>query len=208
VYFVDIPGAKQSVIDVGKRVVPATDPDWVRLNYANQRLGGGSSARLFQLLRIEKGYTYGAGTYVGDNTKDASPWLAYTSVRANVTLESMELIREQISNYASTFFDDDASVTKNQVIKRNARAYETPASKIRLLDRIALQGLPHDIVEKETAVLQSMSTEDFREVITEHMDESEMIWVIVGDGATQRERIEDFGYGEPIELDRQGNPLM
>ena len=208
VFFVDIPGAKQSVIDVGKRVVPATDPDWVRLNYANQRLGGGSSARLFQLLRIEKGYTYGAGSYVGDNTMGASPWLAYTSVRANVTLESMELMREQINDYASTFVDDDTSVTKNQVIKRNARAYETPASKLRLLDRIALQGLPHDIVERETAVLQTMSTEDFREVITEHMDESEMIWVVVGDGATQRERIKDFGYGEPVELDRQGNPLM
>jgi zinc protease len=120
----------------------------------------------------------------------------------------MELMREQISNYASTFLDDDTSVTKNQVIKRNALAYETPAAKIRLLDRIALQGLPHDIVEKETAVLQSMSTEDFREVIAEHMDESEMIWVIVGDGATQRERIKDFGYGEAIELDRQGRPLM
>ncbi len=208
VFFVDIPGAKQSVIDVGKRVVPATDPDWVRLNYANQRLGGGSSARLFQLLRIEKGYTYGAGSYVGESTRDPSPWLAYTSVRANVTLESMELMREQISDYASTFLDDDTSVTKNQVIKRNARAYETPAAKIRLLDRIALQGLPHNIVEKETAVLQSMSTEDFREVITEHLDESEMIWVIVGDGATQRERIKDFGYGEPVELDRQGRPLM
>ncbi|MDH3620825.1 MAG: insulinase family protein [Gammaproteobacteria bacterium] len=207
VYFVDIPGAKQSVIDVGKRVVPATDPEWVRLNYASQRLGGGSSARLFQLLRIEKGYTYGAGTYVGENAKDAAPWLAYTSVRANVTLESMELMREQINNYAPTFTDEDANVTKNQVIKRNARAYETPESKIRLLDRIALQGLPHDVVEQETAVLQSMSTADFHAAITEHMDESEMVWVIVGDGETQRERLKDFGYGEPIELDRRGDVI-
>jgi zinc protease len=81
-YFVDIPGAKQTVIRVGKRVVPVTDPDW---------------------LRIEKGYTYGAGAYVGGNVNAPSPWLAYTSVRANVTLESMKLIREQIESYAATF---------------------------------------------------------------------------------------------------------
>ena len=208
IYFIDMPGAKQSVINVGKRVVPVTDPEWVRLNYATQRLGGGSSARLMQLLRIEKGYTYGAGTHVGEHVKDASPWLAYTSVRANVTLESMELMRQQIVDYAPTFTDEDASVTKNQVIKRNARAYETLTAKLRLLDRIALRDLPYDIVEQETAVLQSMSTEDFQDVITSHIDESEMIWVIVGDGATQLERLKEFGYGDPIELDKQGRLLI
>jgi zinc protease len=204
VYFVDIPGAKQSVIRVAKRVAPVTDPDWVRLNYASQRLGGGSSARLMQLLRIEKGYTYGAGAYVGGNINAPSPWLAYTSVRANVTLESMDLIREQIDSYAATFTDDDADVTKNQVIKRNARAFETLGAKLGLLDRIALRDLPHDIVEQEMAVLQAMDTADFQDVITGSLDESQMIWVIVGDGASQLERLKDFGYGEPIELDRRG----
>ncbi|MEM7277669.1 MAG: pitrilysin family protein, partial [Pseudomonadota bacterium] len=207
VYFIDLPGAKQSVIRVGKRIMPVTDPEWLRLNYANQRLGSGSSARLTQLLRIEKGYTYGAGSGLGSNLNGPSPWLATTSVRANVTLESMQLIREQIQTYAATFLDEDTGVTKNQTIKRNARSLETLGAKRGLLSRIAQRGAPYNIVELETDVLQSMTTQDFRQVIDRNLNESEMIWVVVGDAATQLERLKDFGYGDVIMLDRQGNLL-
>jgi hypothetical protein len=56
------------------------------------------------------------------------------------------------------------------------------------LDRIALRDLPHYIVEQEMATLQSMSTADFQGVISGFLDESEMIWVIVGDGTSQFDR--------------------
>ena len=206
VYFVDMPGAKQSVINVGKRAVPVTDPDWKRLDFATQRIGGGMSGRLMQLLRIEKGYTYGASASVGSQTYGASMWRASTSVRANVTLESIQLIRDQIADYAATFTDEDASVTRNQVVKSNARAFETGGAKLWLLERIAKYDLPQDIVELEMDTLQSMSTEDFREVITDQIDESEMVWVIVGDGKTQLDRVREFGY-PVIELDKHGQPV-
>ncbi len=207
VYFVDMPDAKQSVLRVGKRTVMASDPDWARLGFANQEIGGGSSGRLMQLLRIEKGYTYGAYSGIGSFLNDLSPWIAGTSVRANVTLESMQLVREQIANYAATFTDEDAAVTRNLIMKRNARAFETPSAKLGLLNRIAQHGLPHDIVEREAELLESMSTEDFRKVITQYLDASQMVWVVVGDGATQRDRLVEFGYGAPVELDKLGVPI-
>jgi zinc protease len=74
-------------------------------------------------------------------------------VRANVTVESLQLIRDQIRNYAPTFTNQDTIVTKNQVIKRNSRAFETLQAKGSLLNRIARQNLPHDIVEREQAML-------------------------------------------------------
>lgn len=207
-YFIDVPGSKQSVIRVGKRAVMSDNDDYTRLDYANERLGGGSSARLMQLLRIEKGYTYGAYSFMGSFINDVSPWLASSSVRANVTLESLQLIREQISNYGTTFTDQDAAVTKNQIIKRNSRAFETLGAKAGLLNRIAMQNLPHDIVEREQAMLSEMTTADFQRVIAEYLSEEEMIWVVVGDGETQRENLSGFGYGDPVELDRQGMPVV
>ncbi len=205
VYFVDMPGAKQSVIRVGKRAVDASDPDWTRVAFANQEIGGGMSGRLAQLLRIEKGYTYGAYSSVVGLANDVSPWTAATSVRSNVTLESMDLIREQVANYSATFTDEDAEVSRNLIIKRNALAFETLSAKLRLLNRIALHDLPHDIVAQETAMLQAMDTAAFQETIDTYLDEAEMVWVVVGDGATQRDRIAAFGYGDPIELDYNGN---
>ena len=207
VYFIDMPDAKQSVINVGKRVMPVTDPDWKQLDFATQRLGGGMSGRLMQLLRIEKGYTYGAGASVRPQSYGASPWRATTSVRANVTLESMQLIRDQVAGYAATFTDEDASVTRNQVVKRNARAFETAIAKLGLLEQMGKYDLPQNFVELEMDMLQSMSTEDFREIIADHIDESEMVWVIVGDGETQLDRVREFGY-PVIELDKHGQPVQ
>lgn len=208
VYFVDVPGAKQSVLVVGKRAVKAGESDWTRLRFANQEFGGGSSGRLMQLLRIEKGYTYGAGSRVGNAVNVVSPWFASSSVRTNVTLESMKLIRDQIVDYAVTFTDQDTAVTRNLFMKRNARAYETPAAKLNLLNRIAQHGLTFDIVAEESAMLQTMTTDDYRRVIVQHLNESDMIWVIVGDGTTQRNRLKEFGYGDPVELDRRGYEIV
>ena len=203
VYFVDVPGAKQSVLMAGRLALPADDPDWTRLDFANERIGGSSSGRLFQLLRIEKGYTYGATSRIG-NTLEIAPWVAQTSVRANVTLESLELLRDQIRNYADTFTEEDVAVTQNQVIKGNTRAFESLNAKLGLLRQMSRLGRPADFVERDQETLLGMTLADFREVIREHLDESQMIYVVVGDAETQLGRMTELGYGEPVVLDIYG----
>lgn len=207
IYFIDIPDAKQSTIRLGLRAVNANDLDWVRTDFANQRLGAGSSARLTQLLRIEKGYTYGAYSGLGQYEHAVSPFVAITSVRSNATGDSLALIRDLLANYADTFTDEDAETTRNQVIKRDARSMETLGAKLGLLDRIAKYGLPHDVIARDQQILLDMDTKEFRRVIRTYMDEPRMIWVVVGDGASQREAVSKFRGKPPIELDRQGAPV-
>ena len=206
-YFVDIPDAKQSVIRVGSRAIQADDPDWVRANFANERLGAGSSARLTQLLRIEKGYTYGAYSGFGRYRHADSPFMAITSVRSNATAESLALIRDMLGNYATTFTDEDAATTRNQMIKRDARSLETLQAKLGLLDRIALYDLPHDVIARDQKILLEMETADFQRVIAKYIDEPQMVWIVVSDGATQREAVAAFAGKPPAELDRQGAPV-
>lgn len=203
VYFIDVPGAKQSVVQVGRLALSAADQDHVRLDFANERLGGGSSGRLFQLLRIEKGYTYGATSGLAD-TAEVGPWMARTSVRANVTLESLELLRDQIRDYAATFTEEDMEVTKNQIIKRNTRTFESLRAKLGLLRRMSRLGLPSDFLERDQQALLAMTLDDFREVIGTHLNESDMVYVVVGDAATQVGRMAELGYGAPIMLDMTG----
>ncbi len=203
-YFIDIPDSKQSVIRLGSRAVNAVDLDWVRTNFANERLGAGSSARLTQLLRIEKGYTYGAYSGLGQYTQAVSPFTAVTSVRSNATGDSLTLIRDLLMNYADTFTDVDAETTRNQVIKRDARAMETLGAKLGLLDRIARLNLPYNVIARDQEILLEMDTAAFQGVIRKYMAEPNMVWVVVGDGATQRQAVTDFAGKPPIELDRQG----
>jgi zinc protease len=200
-----VPGAKQSVLQVGRLALSATDPDFTRLDFANERLGGSSSGRLFQLLRIEKGYTYGARSGIAE-TLEVGAWSAQTSVRANVTLESLELLRDQIQNYAETFTQEDVDVTKNQIVKGNTRAFESLNAKLGLLRRMSRLGLPPDFLERDQATLQGMTQDDFREVLNTYLDESRMIYVVVGDAETQLGRVAELGYGEPVVLDIYGRP--
>ncbi len=69
---IDRPGAPQSTIVVGIPVIGVADPDYSQLMMANDILGGaGFLSRLFQNLREDKGYTYGASTQTRNNYRSA-----------------------------------------------------------------------------------------------------------------------------------------
>jgi zinc protease len=205
-YFIDIPGAQQSIIFIGKLALSAKDNDYNNLTYANMVLGGGSSGRLFQLLRIEKGYTYGAYSFIG-GTLEVAPFQAYTSVRNNITLESLQLMRDLFEDYKSTFTEREVEVTKNMVIKNNTRAFESLNAKLGMLRRMSKFDLPADYIERDQNELMSMTLEDFHNIIEKYMNEDEMFYLVVGNGKTQLQRMEDLGYGAPVVLDIHGKEL-
>jgi len=203
-FFIDFPGAKQSVIYLGKLALSKTDPMYNNLEYANQILGGGSSGRLFQTLRIEKGYTYGAYSYL-QKLKEKAPFIAQTSVRANATLPSLKIIEGLISDYAANFNEKEVAITKNKILKSSAKDYEELSDKLQMLTQISKYKKEFNFLESEQKELVDMSLGDFQNIIKTHIQESEMFYLVVGDKETQLEEINKFGKGEAIELDIYGN---
>lgn len=207
VYFIDFPDAKQSVLTVGKAVVPATDENFHRINIVNNRLGSGSSARLTQMLRITKGYTYGAYSYVQPRLEYPGAFVASTQVRTNVTLESLQILQDLIGNYAATFEQEDLNTTKNLLRKGDTRRFETLSQLLEEVNMVSMYDLPFDYLEQEQKQLAAMKLNDAKNLINQYLNEDEMIYLIVGDAKTQLERIKELGYGEPILLDKQGHPI-
>lgn len=205
VYFIDFPGAKQSVIYAARLALPATDANAAKLEFANEMLGGGSSGRLFQTLRIEKGYTYGAFSGIG-KTKEIAPFLINTSVRSNATLASLEIIREMLQNYGAKFSDEDVAVTKNKIVKGNTLAYEALDAKLSLLREITKYGKAKTFVSDDQKQLLSMSVSDFKSIIDKYMSEKDIFYLVVGDKATQLEDVKKLK-GKVIELDINGKPI-
>jgi predicted Zn-dependent peptidase len=69
---IDRPGAPQSTLLAGVPVIGVDDTGYSRLMMANDILGGaGFLSRLFQNLREDKGYTYGASTSTSNNFRSA-----------------------------------------------------------------------------------------------------------------------------------------
>ena len=203
-FFIDIPSAKQSAITIGKPIVQGSDPNHYKLQVVNNRLGAGSSARLFQTLRIEKGYTYGAYSNISEN-QFQSTFLAYGQVRSNVTLESLEIFRELIKDYSDTFEESDLEKTKNLLIKQNTRRFETLGNLLDMLDTMSRFQLTKSYIEEQQETLVKMNLDEIRGLANRYLSEKNMIYVVAGDAKTQLSQVKEFGYGEPILLDRDGN---
>ncbi len=206
IFFIDVPGAKQSVIYAGKLALSGNDENANNLDFANEILGGGSSGRLFQTLRIEKGYTYGAYSGIRGSS-DVAPFVARSSVRANATLPSLKIFEDLIGNYADNFSDNEVEVTKTKVLKASTRAYESLGQKLGILGEISKYGKPLDYLEQDQKELVSMTKEDFQTTIKQYLNEDQMFYVVVGDKASQLDMVNQFGKGDAIELDIYGNPM-
>ncbi len=207
VYFVDIPDAKQSVIQIGRMTVPSDANRFNEIMVANDRLGNGSSGRLFQVLREEKGFTYGAYSNVSRNANSMAGWGAGSSVRSNVTKESMDIFKEVIGGYADTYTQADLDKTQTSMVKANARRFETLFSLLGILQNISTYDLPLDYIDAEQKAVTAATVESVQTTAREFFDLNKLIYVIVGDKATQLERLKVEGAGNPIEVDRYGNPI-
>jgi len=203
-YFVDVPGAKQSFIRLGNRAMVANAADHYSLVAVNHNLGGSFSGQLFQILRLQKGYTYGA--YSSVNRRNlGGVFTASASVRSNVTLESLQVFREILSDYGKSFDQAQLLSTKSVLAKQNARAFETTGNLMGVLQNISSYGLSDNYVAEQQDALNNMTLEQAGKTISQYIDTDKMIYLVVGDAQTQLSRIKDLGLGEPILLDINGN---
>ena len=206
VYFVDMPDAKQSVLYVGQPSVKGNDEVYTELSFVNQRLGSGTSSRLFQQLREEKGYTYGAYSFV-PRRQNQSFFAASSSVRSNVTLESSALIKDILEGYQDGYNEEDLELTKSTILKGNALEYETLGDKIGILENISTFNLPMDYIKRDQQKVMNMTLGRARNLIGNYMDPANMVYLVVGDAQTQAARMKELGFGEPVMLDKEGVPV-
>ncbi len=204
-YFIDVPGSKQSVLYIGKLALSSNDADANKLDFANEILGGGSSGRLFQTLRIEKGYTYGAYSRVG-NGKEIAPFTVRSSVRANATLKSLVIIKDMVTNYAEGFSETEVLLTKNKILKGNTRAYESLNAKLGILRNISKYQYSTNFLEENQQELIAMTLEDYKHIISKYLQEEKMIYVVVGDRTNQLSEVKQLNK-KVVELNIYGDEL-
>lgn len=198
VMFYDLPDAKQSMLQFGYPALRRDDPDYYPAWVANYVLGGGGFAsRLIQQVREDKGYTYGVRSTFRGGAYDGG-FQVTSPVRANVTLEAATLIRDIVRDYGRTFTAQDLEVTKAFISKSNARAFETPAAKLKILATIGDYGLPRDYLRAEARVVSGMTVEKVQAIAAKHLRTDRMTFVVVGDARTQAGRMAGLGYGAPV----------
>jgi zinc protease len=193
--FVDVPGAKQSVINIGYLALARTDPDFYPATVMNYKLGGSFAGNVNMVLREEKGYTYGARTGFS-GSEIPGPFTASASVRSSATEESVRIFRELMEKYRNGISDQELTFTKNALIKSNARDFETLRALIGMLSDMAAYNLPPDYVKNEESMIREMTQARHKELADKYIVPGRMFYVVAGDAATQVKPLEKIGFGK------------
>jgi zinc protease len=196
IYFVDMPGSRQSIIYAGYLALQRNDPDYVKADFVNYKLGGAFSSILNMILREEKGYTYGASSFFQE-MKVKAPFVAATSVRTDATFESLKIIKDEMEKYRNGVDEKDLQFIKNAMILSNALRFETNGSLVGMLATMSKYGLPDDYIMEEENVIKNMTVADHKAITDKYVDPGKMYYVIVGDAATQLKPLEKLGFGKP-----------
>ncbi|MAO07518.1 MAG: peptidase M16 [Alteromonas sp.] len=205
-YFVDIPNAKQSVINIGYIALPRNHQDFYPLEVMNYKLGGSFSGNVNLILREEKGYTYGARTGFSGG-KVPGTFTASSSVRTNTTGESVKIFKDEIAKYKEGISEEDLAFTKNALVKSNARRFETQFSLLGMLQEMGAYNLAPNYIEEEEATIKNMTLARHMELANKYLDESKMAYLVVGDATTQYPQFKEMDFDEVMLVDKNGEEV-
>ena len=206
IYFIDIPNAKQSQVFAGHAGPSYPSPDFYNAVVVNYKLGGDFSGILNMILREKKSFTYGARSGFSGNTY-AGQFLASSAVQANSTFESTQIVKDEIKKYMDGISKEDLDQVKSTLLKSNSGKFETLQQLNDMLAPIVIYNLPADYVKQREAIVQKMTPEEHKMLSQKLIHPDKLIFLIVGDKATQFDKLKELGLGDPVLLDKDGKTV-
>ena len=207
VFLIDQPGAVQANIYAGELLPSSKDPGAVKLEMANEVLGGSFTSRLNMNLREDKHWSYGARTSLL-GALGQRPFLAVAPVQIDKTAESVAEMRREIADYASgkvpaTQAEVDKVVANE--LRSQPGAYETAGAVMGTIGGIVRYGRPDNWVQVRNAEVAAFTPEQAN-AAAKGIDADALTWVIVGDLSKIEQPVRALGLGEVSIVDADGKP--
>lgn len=192
VILVDRPSSVQSVVTVTYPLtLTESDADVIPAKVLNNILGGGSSGRLFQSLREQRGYTYGAYSTISPDRYRAS-FEASANVRTAVTDSAAILFLEELKNMRKINPNELAS-SKAILAGTFARSLENPATIANFALQTEMLKLPKDYYRNYLKNLDAVTVEQLEQLAPKYMRAGNANVVIVGDAAALETKVSAIG---------------
>lgn len=164
------PEAVQSAFRIALPAVGYNHPDFSALQLVTNVLGGYTLARLFSILREQKGYTYGAYS-VPSIRRHAQTIDVVTSVGNEYTADTVVTLHGEIQRLANeAIADEELEFARQQILGSFARSNETPQQTASLVWNLVQYGLPADYYERHVRKLQMFRPEELRLVQQRYFD--------------------------------------
>ena len=196
VIIVDKPGSPQSLILAGHLAPPTGVENNIAITAMNDILGGQFTARVNMNLREDKGWAYGAYTFL-QGARGQRPYMVYAPVQTDKTKESItELIRE-LSEFKTA--KPATARELGRAVANNTRslpgAFETSGDVLGSLTASANYGRPWDYPATLKDRYEALSLDDVTAAAGEVIHPESLTWIVVGDRAEIEAGIKELGLG-------------
>ncbi len=157
-------GALQTSFRIIVPALPMGHPDYAADQLTINVLGGFTLARLFTILREEKGYTYGAYASPLIRALDAVTVLS-TSVGNSFTADTIATIAAEVTRMgAEKINEEELDNGRRQILGSFARSCETPQQAAWLVHTLLTHSLPFDFFERYIRRIQELTADDLFDV--------------------------------------------
>ncbi len=208
VNFVPKAGSVQSIINIGHPVAlkPGNERA-IQAGIANSILGSGSSGRLFQNIREDKGYTYGAYSSLSSN-RLVGNFNASASVRNEVTDSAVHEFMLEIMEIGKTpVTTEELERAKSKLNGSFGRALERPQQIASYALSTIRYGLDRDFYPTYLQKVEATTAADIQRVASELIATSGTNITVVGDKAVAESLAKFATNGKVNYYDINGQPL-
>jgi zinc protease len=208
VVIVDKAGSNATALLLGQFGVTRANPDYEKLDVMNTVLGGLFSSRINLNLREDKGYSYGAFSFVGQN-RGVGPLMAGAQVRGDVTGPSVEeLLKEVTKMRDAGVTGEELTLAKEAITRPLPTNFETTASSAGTMAQLYMFDLPLDYYETLPARVNAITTADVAAVAKKYLTPERMVVVAVGDRKAIEPQLQKLNLGNIVIRDADGNEVM
>lgn len=205
-FFVDYPGAAQSVIAVARRAPGADAPDLFAASVFNRSFGESFTSRVNLNLREDKGYTYGAGSTF-QRFRKSGFFTISSDVRTDVTRASLDEVLSELDGVCGgrplSREERDSSV--NGLLLGYPGTFESIGLVALRFAQLPIYDRPLDWYERWPERVAAVTLEQANEAGRSYCDRKGYSLVVAGDKAKVATTLEGIGF-DLVELDARGRP--
>jgi zinc protease len=180
VIVIDNPASDQAAVSVVLRGIARSDEDYFPLVVANSALGGSSTGRLFQEVRVRRALSYGANSSLAA-WRDEGLLVALAQTRNNAAPEVAQVMLAEIRRMRDEPIADDVLTKRRTLLVGGfGRQVETTNGLGQFLANLAVQGLPMSDYARYIPNLQAVTPARVTASVAAEIDPAQASIVIVG----------------------------
>ena len=203
VIVVNKPDAVQTEVRVGHIGIPRKHDDYMALNLATRILGGEGSNRLHQVLRTDRGLTYGAQAQL-DTLKVSGDIEAQTNTRSEATGEVLRLMVDEFWRMQRERVGEaELASAKAYMTGSFPLTIETPEAIATQVLNALFYGLPLDQLQTFRERVNAVTVDDIQRVSLYYYKPDRLSVALVGNLRAFASQLRSAGFGsyETVELD-------